>query len=108
MKQVHESLIRGKPLKIDRSLIYLPTLEEIFDLGVNKYLEYLQSIILDISELELQSDSEENQFSDYQIFLMLVLANKDFKNTFAKTFLGRKIENTFSFSHFRCYFHSAT
>lgn len=81
MRITHETLIRAKPLKIDQSLLYLPTLEEIFDLGVNIYLEYLQAIILDMSELSLEFDEEE-QFSDYQIFLMLVLTDKNFKDTF--------------------------
>lgn len=82
MKKTHETLMRGKPIQVDRSLVCLPTLDEIFDLGVERYLEYLQSIILDISELDLGPVLEEEEFSEYQIFLMLVLTSADFKNTF--------------------------
>jgi len=83
MRKIHEKLIRAKPIKVENILISLPTLNEIFDLGLDKYLEYLQSIIIDISDLNLDTEIfAGEEFSDYQIFIMLLLTSKDFQNTF--------------------------
>lgn len=83
MKLIHEQLIRAKPIEIDKTSITLPTLGEIFDLGVYRYLEYLQSIVIDISQLSLDDAMfEDNNFTDYEIFLLLILTSGDFKNTF--------------------------
>lgn len=83
MKTIHERLIRAKSVQVDKTTISFPTLNEVFDLGLDKYLEYLQSIIIDISELDLSEDFlEGKEFSDYEIFIILIMTSPDFKNTF--------------------------
>lgn len=83
MKEAHEKLMRAKPVKVEEVSISLPTLGEIFDFGLSTYLEYLQSIIIDVSKLDIDDRFLQGRvFSDYEIFLLLVLTSEDFKNTF--------------------------
>lgn len=85
MRIYQEKLLRAVPVKLDKTLIYIPTLNEIFDFGLLDYMECLQSIIIDLSEIEFkQVEGNETQLSDFEIFLLLVFTNASFKNTFFK------------------------
>ena len=83
MREIREQLLRAVPVKVDKTSISMPTLREIFDYGLVKYLEGLQSIIIDLSEIDLNQEAlGGEELSDYQIFLLLILTNESFKNTF--------------------------
>lgn len=83
MKIASESFIRAKPLIISRTAFTLPPLEKVFDLGIDKYLEYLYAIIMDFdafrSNEEIQAAGE---MSDFDLFIYLLFADNGYKEIF--------------------------
>lgn len=83
MKKLHERLIRGLSYKIEKVSVKLPSLEEVFDMGVDLYLERLYSIIMDYDPIRAHDFFQgEESYSDFDIFLMLLLSDEKFKENF--------------------------
>ena len=82
MLQIHESFIRGKPFKIEKTSIFLPTLNEIYELGLEKYFEYLYAIIMDFDRMRGDENlNQETYYSDYELFIILLISNPNFLQT---------------------------
>ena len=82
MIKAHESFIRGKPFKIEKTSIFLPTLEEIYELGPEKYFEYLYAIIMDFDKMRGSIETKEDTYyTDYDLFIILLMSDKDFLKT---------------------------
>ena len=51
MIDFHQKLLRNSPVTLNRTEVKLLTLGEVFDMGLDTYLERLQSIIYDVQDL---------------------------------------------------------
>lgn len=79
--KVKENFIRSKPYKLRNTNIYLPTLDEIYDLGVSNYFEMLYVVIIDLSKVELLAEVM-NEASDFNLFLFLLSQDQKLFNLF--------------------------
>ena len=85
MKEAHESFIRGKPYKINKTSIYLPTLSQIYEKGLDVYFEYLYVLIMDFDKIRGNDElNKETYYTDYELFILLLLSDQNFLNTALK------------------------
>ena len=82
MIKAHESFIRGKPFKIGKTSIFLPTLDEIYEKELDLYFEYLYSLIMDFDKMRGSIETKENTYyTDYDLFIVLLLSDESFLKT---------------------------
>lgn len=82
MLKIHESFIRGKPFQIGKTSIYLPTLEQLYEIGSDKYFEYLYALIMDFDKIRGSEEiNKETYYSDYELFLLLLMSDSIFLKT---------------------------
>lgn len=83
LKDFHAKLLRNSPIRLENTKITIPSLGAIFDMDYIVYLEQLQSIILDFKDLEIDFGEKGGEgITDFQLFLFLIMQDKDLKNTF--------------------------
>lgn len=82
MVKAHESFIRGKSFKIEKTSIFLPTLDEIYEKGPDLYFEYLYSLIMDFDKMRGAIGTTENiYYTDYDLFISLLMSDESFLKT---------------------------
>lgn len=92
MIDFHQKLLRNSPVTLNRTEVKLLTLGEVFDMGLDTYLERLQSIIYDVQDLVEKFSEQEVEVNDYQVFLFLLTQDRDFQEIFfegIKMFTGQ-------------------
>ena len=82
MIKAHESFIRGKPFKIGKTSIFLPTLDEIYEKELDLYFEHLYSLIMDFDKMRGSIETKENTYyTDYDLFIVLLMSDESFLKT---------------------------
>lgn len=83
MKTIHDHLLRAVPYQVGKTFIKLPTLEQVFSMGIDSYLERLYAIVMDYDPIRANEFFQgETAYSDYDIFVMLLLSDEKFKARF--------------------------
>ena len=47
MRVVHETLLANLPLRVENTQVRIPSLRDVFEMGLEQYLERLQAIVID-------------------------------------------------------------